>query len=811
MSIAAKLFIAAIGFAGLAGIAVTLLGWHPEFPPRLAVYLIAAMASSRLKVELPGVNGTISLNFILIMLALTELQPCEVLLTGLAGALAQYGWNVGAKAGVRLVHLFFNTSGIALAIFAASWVYRQRWAWIVNEPHSDFLRLLLAGMTYFLVNVVPIAIVIALTERRSVPAVVRAFCDWTFCYYLVGVSLAEAAHRASAWLGWTFLLVLGPPLYLVYRSVRLYFGRMEQEKAHAEGLAALHLRTIEALATAIEAKDECTHAHLRRVQVYSLELAKLLDLPPAQMSALQAASILHDIGKLAVPDHIISKPGRLTPEEFDKMKSHSIVGAEILEQVAFPYPVAPIVRSHHEKWDGSGYPDGLKAEEIPIGARILSTVDCLDALASDRQYRRALPLEEAMDYVAGLAGRSFDPRVVDILKANYRAFERLVESTPLRNHRLSRDPIVSRGEAPDAGFEKIAASLRETGSEREAREAAHASIAIARHQIRTLVELSADRSTAQGSGEVLAMLAARLKQLVPYDCLAIYVRQTSGLKACYSSGLNSQTFASLEIPVGQGLSGWVVENGKAIINGNPAVEPGYQDAGGPLAGLHSALSIPLGEVVDEWSGVLTLYRRERDAFSADHLRLLLGIKADIARAVEGARRMENGDGGACADALTGLPDKNALIDCLEHRFVGLGQPVALLWCDIDEFRRVNEMFGRSAGDQLLRRVADILRGHSRGVDYVARVGADEFALLLADARPDELAGRVEALDRMASAAYRELCGEEGSGMAIGVACFPENGSNAAGLLAFAGQALAAAQEARRAGRNVLLQLQRSLT
>src|SRR5438034_5738556 len=130
------------------------------------------------------------------------------------------------------------------------------------------------------------------------------------------------------------------------------------------------------------------------------------------MEALHAAALLHDIGKLAVPEHIISKPGRLTPEEFEKMKIHPIVGAEILEQVRFPYPVAPIVRSHHEKWDGSGYPDGLSGDAIPIGARILSAVDCLDALASDRQYRRALPLDEAMAEAEREAGKSFDPTVV---------------------------------------------------------------------------------------------------------------------------------------------------------------------------------------------------------------------------------------------------------------------------------------------------------------------------------------------------------------------------------------------------------------
>src|SRR6202040_4023876 len=180
-----------------------------------------------------------------------------------------------------------------------------------------------------------------------------------------------------------------------------------------------NMRTIETLALAIEAKDHTTGDHLQRVRVYAMELGKDLGLSPSEMQALQAASVLHDIGKLAVPESIISKPGKLTPEEFEKMKIHPIVGAEIVEQVRFPYPVAPIVHSHHEKWDGSGYPDGISGEAIPIGARILSAVDCLDALSSDRQYRRALPLGKAMDMVAEQSGKSFDPEVVQILKERY--------------------------------------------------------------------------------------------------------------------------------------------------------------------------------------------------------------------------------------------------------------------------------------------------------------------------------------------------------------------------------------------------------
>src|SRR6059058_3595522 len=184
-------------------------------------------------------------------------------------------------------------------------------------------------------------------------------------------------------------------------------------------MANLHLRTIEALALAIEAKDHTTHEHLQRVRVYAIEVAKELGVAGPEMEALHAAALLHDIGKLAIPEHIISKTGRLTPEEFEKVKIHPVVGAEILERVRFPYPVVPIVRAHHEKWDGSGYPAGLKGEQIPIGARILSAVDFLDALASDRQYRRAIPLQEVMARLTQESGKSFDPKVVDVLQRRY--------------------------------------------------------------------------------------------------------------------------------------------------------------------------------------------------------------------------------------------------------------------------------------------------------------------------------------------------------------------------------------------------------
>src|ERR1700674_3771786 len=285
---------------------------------------------------------------------------------------------------------------------------------------------------------------------------------------------------------------------------------MEQEKKHVEDVNALQLRTLEALALAIDAKDHTTHDHLQRVQLYAVEIGKDLGLSESGLDALRAAAMLHDIGKLAVPEHIISKPGKLSRAEFEKMKIHPVVGAEILERVRFPYPVVPIVRAHHEKWDGSGYPAGLKGAEIPIGARILSAVDYLDALASDRQYRRALPMNEVMQRLAAESGKSFDPKVVDILKKRYVSLEKMAlaqfgrEANPL----LSTEVKIERGLAPAAGFENISAK------DASGHEATFlSSIAAARQEAQTLFELSQDLGASLSLGETLSVFSVKLRSL----------------------------------------------------------------------------------------------------------------------------------------------------------------------------------------------------------------------------------------------------------------------------------------------------------
>jgi putative nucleotidyltransferase with HDIG domain len=363
-----------------------------------------------------------------------------------------------------------------------------------------------------------------------------------------------------------------------------------------------------------------------------MELAKELGLSEGETEALRAASVLHDIGKLAVPEHIISKPGKLTPEEFEKMKIHPIVGAEILEQVDFPYPVVPIVRAHHEKWDGSGYPYGLSGDAIPIGARILAAVDCLDALASDRQYRKALPLDEAMAKVVADSGVSFDPRVVEILQRRYIELERVAREQPFKAlPKLSTDIKVERGLAPAAGF---AESEKPSATESEPTQDFLNRIAAARQEAQVLSDLSSQFGTTLRLEDTLSMLSVRLKHLVPHDSMAVYLPRNKVLIPEYVSGDNFRLFSSLRIPLGEGLSGWVAQNHKPILNGNPSVEPGYLNDPTKYSTLRSALAVPI-EGPSEAAAVLALYRAGQDAFTKDDLRILETISSHLEPVIQG--------------------------------------------------------------------------------------------------------------------------------------------------------------------------------
>ena len=618
----------AMALAGSSCLVYAFAHWHSSDPVKFACYLIAGLLASSLKVSLPGIEGTMSVNFLFTLLGILELSLPETLAIGLASTLAQFYWRPARR--LKLIQLIFNLTQVTVSSAAAYAAYQGV---VIHILHAKGpLALLVAAIAHFGCNTAAMSTIIGLTEEKAIPKVWKDCYLWSFPYYMVGAAAAGLVHFLNAHVGWQSSLLVLPPIYLMYRSYRLYLGKLETEKKHAEQVSSLHLRTIEALALAIEAKDETTGEHLQRVRVYSMELAKDLGLSEDETEALRAASVLHDIGKLAVPEHIISKPGRLTPEEFEKMKIHPIVGAEILEHVRFPYPVVPIVRAHHEKWDGSGYPNGLAGEAIPIGARILSAVDCFDALASDRQYRKALPLKEAMAKVVADAGKSFDPRVVEILHRRHVELEKLANDQPVETVvKLSTDIKVERGSAPDAGFAASAEPSAKAARNDNSRDL----LAAALRAVQEIGDIT--RAASLCSQDIFSLLAVRLRRLLPHDSMAVYCLQDDLLVPEFVGGENGRLFATLRIPLGEGLSGWVAQNHKAILNGNPSVEPGYLNDPTRYSTLRSALAVPV-EGTSRLAAVLALYRAGQDAFTPEDLRAIEAICSELGKAIENTVR-----------------------------------------------------------------------------------------------------------------------------------------------------------------------------
>jgi diguanylate cyclase (GGDEF)-like protein/putative nucleotidyltransferase with HDIG domain len=789
--IRAMVFITVTATAGAAVLGISCLHWQCNDPLKFACYLLIAILASTMKVSLPGIESTMSVTFLFILLGVLELSLPEVLIIGCAAALVQSLWK--AKKRPQLVQVAFNILSVtANGVFLTYLAYQSA---MVLFKGSLTLSVLVAGGIYFLTNTVPVSAILALVSKSSMIKIWKETYFWGLPYNLAGAAVVGAMHYCNRFVGWQTSLLIVPIMYMIYRSFHLYLSRLEEqkkrveiearqveiEKHHVEQVCSLHMRTIEGLALAIDAKDHTTHEHLHRVRIYAAEIAKELGLSELESNALHAAALLHDIGKLAVPDHIISKPGRLTPEEFEKMKIHPIVGADILERVAFPYPVAPIVRAHHEKWDGSGYPDGLKGEEIPIGARILAAVDCLDAVASDRQYRKALPLDEAMKLIVKESGKSYDPRVVEVLARRYRELEASavlsLEAAEKDKHSFSYN--VERGEKPGAGFE--------INHQHHLHGQADflSSIASARQEAHTLFELSQDLGNSLSLDETLSLVAMRLRKLVPYDSIVVYVKMGDLLKSEFVSGDNFRFLSSLVIPVGTGLCGWVAQNSKPIVNGNPEVDPGFMHDRKHATALRSALAVPL-EGVTGLVGVMTLYQAEPDAFTSDHLRILQVITSKVAHFIENALMYRQAESSATNDYLTGMPNARALSIHLDQELARCSREhssVALMVCDLNGFKAVNDRYGHVAGDKVLKLFSSLMQDVCREYDYAARMGGDEFVIIAPNMTPASVSERAILLSTLAQEAGREVCGKNLLSLSLGAAFFPQDGLEAEQLLA----------------------------
>ncbi|MEO6656527.1 MAG: diguanylate cyclase [Pyrinomonadaceae bacterium] len=553
-----------------------------------------------------------------------------------------------------------------------------------------------------------------------------------------------------------FGFVVVPSLVVAILAYRMHVSRLAQKTKEISEASRVHLATVEALATAIDARDQVGVGHVRRIQIYAVGMGRLLGLSENDINALRTGALLHDIGKLAIPDHILNKPGSLTPAELEKTKIHPQVGASILEKVGFDCPVVPTVKYHHEAWNGTGYPDGLCGEQIPRTARILSVADAFDTIRGARPYRPARTREKARQIIQAEAGTRFEPAIVTLLLRNLSALEEEINA---------------------AGLAYTDADTPETVSEKHNYVE---QIKLANREVFSLYELAREFSSSVNLNETLDMFAKKISEFVPFETCVLYLLDETKRTAIAShvEGANAEILALRRIKVGQGATGFALKTREIVQNVNPDLDFSYSQI--ELTQEYSTMvSVPL--IADEeLIGAVTIYACDLNIYGEEHIRLIETISRIAADAIGKSLKHDEATTHAMTDPMTGLPNARSLqlqFDKEVGRASRGNSSFQLLMLDLDGFKAVNDSFGHKVGDEMLREIGKVIREQLRDYDFLARYGGDEFVALIPETTPEgvlELCTRIEK-------AVSDFClaingGKTASvGVSLGAAGYPKHG------------------------------------
>src|SRR5471030_303562 len=679
----------------------------------------------------------------------------------------------------------FSMASLVVTVKAAGWSYTLLGGVSTLDTSSVLAipkPLVGAATTYFVFNTLFIATAIGLSTRQSIVRVWNENFLWSAPSYFVGAGVAAGAASIIDRGGYWMASLLAAPLYLTYRTYKVYMGRIQDQQRHVAQVSDLHLATIEALALAIDAKDQTAQSHIRRVQVYAAGLARALGMPDTEIQGVKTAALLHDIGKLAVPEHILSKPGPLTQEEFQKIRIHPQVGAEIISGVPFPYPVAPVSLNHHERWDGKGYPAGLKGDEIPLGARILSVVDYFDELMSERPYHKAMSLDAAMGLLRQESTKALDPRVVQTFIDMYPTLAAEADASAEPSRKLTRVPTHAPTAAPAVGLVDESSAARTNVFQ---------DIALAHREIYALYEIAQAMGSSLGVSDTMALISSKLSNIVPFSCCALflYSDETETLRCRFATGVEAETIQQLTIRNGHGLTGWVARNRRPLVNARPSTD--LEAAGYPpdRTTLHAALVCPL-LFNERFIGTISVYHTEPSVYTDDHRRLLDRISEQAAAVIYNSMVFEQTQEDSLTDPLTALPNTRFMFMHLTRelaRAERLKSEVSLLVMDLDSFKDINDTYGHHVGDRALRDVAAVLRTGIRPYDICVRYAGDEFIVVLSGCGAEEAEQkRLELQHAVDELQFEPRPGRPLSiGISIGAAVFPHDGETYETLLATA--------------------------
>jgi len=725
-------------------------------------YLALTALASICRFGLPAASGNIPIGFIFVLASLPELPLKETLAIGITGAGIHALQERDSHS--NWLTTIFQMSVWVLGIAAADAAFQGVEKAVPNFAPTGALPL--AAIVLFIVTAFPLASAKALQEREPLRRIWKNRFLWSLPYYMAGAAIAGLLTTLPKISWWYSALILVPVGLLVYYAYRLQLETLARERQHAEEMAAMQLHMVEALALAVESKDVTPVGDLHRMVHFASGLGEALGLNHEQIRALRVAAVLHDIGQVAVPDHIIMKPGRLTPDEYQRLKIHPEIGAQIIQQAGFPHLVSAIVHSHHERWDGTGYPAGLKAEQIPIEARVLAAVDMLLALSTDRHYRRAIPLDEAMEIVAREAGKGLDPVVVSRLRAIYRELD---QQASVGNAALA--PLLANRAASVPSTHELPSFLR--------------AIAEARREEQMVLEFTQILGSSLDLDETLNELSRRLHNRLEFDTMVLFLRHGDRLEAAFVEGQHFTLFHNLSLQMMSGITGHVAATLRPVLNAPPTEDPIAHRNPVAASSLKSAMIIPL-DGPNGLVGTLNLYSTRHLAFSSAQLSLLTSIASKLAVTVENSAKFQQAETRASVDFLTGLPNAGALFLHLQNelaRCARTGTELGLLVFDLDGFKGVNDRHGHLTGNRLLQLVAQGLRENCREYDFVARMGGDEFVMVLPGVTEEAVGHRLQRMRLYVERVGVELCGSICVSVSGGAAFFPADGHTAEELLA----------------------------
>jgi putative nucleotidyltransferase with HDIG domain len=626
-------YIGCVATAGALVIGASLVSlWSAEHPREWLVLAVLAIVAGRFPLRLSGSNVWFSISDTFFITSALMFGPAPATVTMAVDSLVMsYRANAALPDGaLRVRRLLFNTTAPALSFWCGATAFFALSGIgptfdVPIAPDQLVLPLTCFAGVYFLLNSGLISIAVWLQKGQSPFLVWRTHYATVSLNYFASASAAFLLILLTHYVSAIAIAAILPLIAIIHFAMRSWTGRIEDAEQHVATVDRLYLSTIGALSTAIEAKDGVTSSHIHRVQHYAMGLAGSIGtLDESTLKAIEAAALLHDTGKLAVPERILNKPGKLTPAEFETMKLHVDVGADILSSIDFPYPVVPIVRAHHENWDGSGYPNGLKGIEIPIGARILSVVDCYDALTSDRPYRAAMTDEQALEIIRARRGTMYDPVVVDTFERVCRDIAPLVVKPQLQKaiNQISRAVASVSASAREEPAElrrdlAVAASGREGGP----------AVNDGPESLQALANLARIVSGRPSTADVASLVWSHVRHVVPSASCAFFISEPSSdsVKVAFVAGSAAPILQGLTMKVGDRLTGWVAENRQPIVNSEAKLDLGSEAA---LFGLNFCLAFPL--VSDgKLAGVLSFYGAE--AFKDEQAQTLQFVMPHLAQ------------------------------------------------------------------------------------------------------------------------------------------------------------------------------------